>query len=313
MKNQLVMYVIASYCALSSLMFAKIKYTGHETVVLDGGFESKNAFINYIIIGKQRYILKQKKDISQIAASAMRDSFAAYIARNLGITHLVKIIAPEDNILGKVYQNYPATVHTIVPGVTIRNLINSKYSYLTLQLITLSKLNEKWLDTILPQISWHKQLSIMVALDLFLCNTDRHRGNIFYDESTDSFYAIDMDNIYRLNMPEIACAHLDRMIYVDKRKFTKQEIEALMILKSTLERLLKKYTPHKLIDCLHKCAHKAGYINLKSYVDKKIGKKIARQIARHEEIIVQSYASIQTFVMMLNKVINTYYKKGKVL
>ena len=52
---------------------------------------------------------------------------------------------------------------------------------------------------IIYRMTWHVQLPIIVALDLFICNTDRHRGNLFYDAVTDTFCAIDMDDIFRCN------------------------------------------------------------------------------------------------------------------
>ncbi|HLJ30813.1 MAG TPA: hypothetical protein VKU36_00095 [Candidatus Babeliales bacterium] len=308
MKMYAAWYIMFLCCTASFFMNAKIKYTGREEVVIDGGFESKNAFINYVVIAGQRYILKQKKDISKIVSAVMRDALAAYIAKDLAIANLVKIISPYDHITGKKYPDCSATLHTIAPGRCVRELVDSKYFQLSLQQISFSKWNDTWLDDILVQMVWHKQLPIIIALDLFICNTDRHRGNIFYDELTDSFYAIDMDNIYRENTPDFVCACLDRMIHVDKRKFSRKEISSLVTLKNTLEFLLKKYPARKIMQRLYKCARKAGFVNIHSYHDVHIGRKIARQITRHEEIIMQSHKSLYKLVKMLDEVITNHQK-----
>ena len=37
-----------------------------------------------------------------------------------------------------------------------------------------------WLtEIIIDQMTWHRQLPIIIAFDLFISNTDRHRGNLF--------------------------------------------------------------------------------------------------------------------------------------
>src|SRR5580698_1201620 len=77
----------------------------NETIFVEGGFESPNAFINYVVINGARYIVKQKKSCSQTIASVFRDALASYIAQNLKIAHSVEIISPEHDIPGKVYQH----------------------------------------------------------------------------------------------------------------------------------------------------------------------------------------------------------------
>lgn len=288
---------------VSTFSFSKVSLS--EIAFLEGGFESKNAFINYVVINGQRYIVKQKKECAQTIISVIRDALAAYIAKELGIAHSVEIISPDDDISGKIYQHCPATLLSIAAGKIIRHLAEDhKYFRLSLQQRDPVGLDEKilnkWLDeTIIFQITWHKQLPIIVALDLFVCNTDRHRGNLFYDDKTDSFCAIDMDNIYRRNLPEFACQNLEKMMYVDNKKFTKKEIRALKRMKKTLEFLLQKYTPDKIIAQLYTFAQQAGYVNDGSEVNKSVTKKIEL----HKDIIKQSYRSTRKLISILNNIV----------
>jgi hypothetical protein len=276
-----------------------------ETDFLEGGFESKNAFINFVIINGKRYIIKQKKECNKTIISVIRDALAAYIAKDLGITHSVKIISPRENIIGKIYNNCPAALLSIAKGKIIRHLgTNHKFFRLSLQQRTPGgfdeKILDKWLDeTIISQITWHKQLPIIVALDLFLCNCDRHRGNLFYDDETDSFCAIDMDNIYRHNLSKFACRNLRKMIKRDHKEFSQKEILALKKVKKTLEFLLQKYTPDIIIDQLEQCAYQAGYVNDEAPVNLSITKKLLF----HREVIHESYKSCLKLISILEKII----------
>lgn len=272
---------------------------------LEGGFESKNSFISYVVVKGKRCIVKQKKQCTQTIISVIRDALAAYIAKDLKVAHSVDIIAPDDDISGKVYDHCPASLLSIAAGKIIRHLgENHKYFRLSLQQrnpmnIDVKILN-RWLDeTIISHITWHKQLPIIIALDLFICNTDRHRGNLFYDDITDSFCAIDMDNIYRRNLPEYACQNLEKMIYVDNKKFRKKEKRALKKMKKTLEFLLQNYTPDIIIAQLYRFAQQAGYVDNGS----KINKGIAKKIERHKGIITESYDSTRKLISILDDII----------
>jgi hypothetical protein len=297
--------------SISTLSLSKASV--NEIAYLEGGFESSNAFINYVVINGVRYIVKQKKECKKTIISVIRDALAAYIAKDLGIAHSVEIIPTDNDIIGKVYQHCPATLLGIAKGKIIRQLAQDhKFFQLSLQQRNVDKnvdkLDEKilnkWLDeTIISQITWHKQLPIIIALDLFLCNSDRHRGNLFYDDVTDSFCAIDMDNIYRRNLPQFACQNLKKMVNVDKKKFSKKEIKSLKKMKKVLELLMQKYTPDKVIAQLYKFAQQAGYVD----DDSEINHSVTKKIEWHKNIINQSYRSTRKLISILNDII----KKSK--
>jgi len=244
------------FFTMTCSVFSKNNYTYKEIVILVGGFESNNSFISYVTIDGVRYLVKQKKTVSK-QFSVVRDTFAAYIAKDLGIAHSVKIISPEEKFPGKKNVTWPATLHTIASGKTIRSQPKSKYYNLCLkQRLPSSILSvNRWLtETIIHQMTWHKQLPIIIGLDLFICNTDRHRANLFYDPETDSFCAIDMDNIFRRDLPALACQKLTLMID-RKKEFTKDEILALTSMRDTIQFLLGKYPVKKLIKKLRHLAY----------------------------------------------------------
>lgn len=197
----------------------------------------------------------------------------------------------------------PGAILTIAPGATIRDQPESRYYNLCLKQRTIDGdlLPHRWLtEQIIHQITWHKQLPIIIGLDLFICNTDRHGGNLFYDLHTDSFCAIDMDNIFRRDLPALACAKLQVMINHQKQ-FTHEEIEALKGVRDTIQFLLDRYTSKQLIAQLHFFIKQAGF-------SKRIlrAEKMAKKIARHEATIRESRASAHKLIQLLNKIINNF-------
>ena len=169
------------------------------------------------------------------------------------------------------------------------------------------KVTGQWLtEKIIDQMTWHKQLPIIIALDLFICNTDRHGGNLFYDPKTDNFCAIDMDGIYRKNVPEMACEKLTMMMNMYHKKFTMKEVIALIKVKKTLKSLLTNYTSKHLINKFNFFIQKAGFIKGSSLYTERIEKKVAH----HELMIVESRASVHKLIALLDKIINKFYAKN---
>jgi len=283
-----------------------IDYTGNEKIVLTGGFESTNAFISYVTINGHNYIIKQKKR-SNSQLGAARDALAAYIAKDLNIAHAVAVIAANVDVPGKINSVWPATLHTIAAGKTVRSQKESKYYALALkQRLPGVKITGQWLtEKIIDQITWHKQLPIIIALDLFICNTDRHSGNLFYDPETDRFCAIDMDSIFRRDLPEMACQKLDEMINVHLKEFTEKEIKALISVKKTINFLLSKYSSQHLINKFRFFVKQSGFIKGNPLYTE----RVQRKIAHHESMIITSRASLHKLMAMLNGIINKFYDK----
>src|SRR5579863_2744438 len=108
-----------------------ISFSG-KRVTLINTVESKNCFVSYVMINGRRYLIKQKKmENKQIAV--VRDALAAFIVRSLKIAHEVDIISFKKPFPGKMYDGWPATLHTIAPGETVRKQPDSIYSQLRLR------------------------------------------------------------------------------------------------------------------------------------------------------------------------------------
>lgn len=285
----------------SQCLFSKIRYTGNNKVFVTGSLESANSYISYVSINKKPYIIKQKKDNTKQIMAVALEALASYIAKDLKIAQIVQIIEAKDPIPGKLYSSYPATLHTLASGKMVSQLQGHKYFLLCLKQRDLkrNKIIGQWLtETIVDQITWHKHLAMIIALDLFISNTDRNRRNLFYDEKTDSFCAIDMENIYKRNVAEMACEKLHQMIDIRQKEFSLEEVEALKIVNSTLKFLCKKYPPYKVIACFDKYLALAGYVKNNSFISTKLLKKIER----HKDMVKQCYESTQKLILILNDI-----------
>lgn len=277
-----------------------IYYAGKEKATLINTIETRNCVVSYVTINGVVYLLKQKKDPKKQLA-VVRDALAAYIAECLGIAHRVDIIPFKHKFPGKPRSEWPATLHTIAPGETVRAQKDSKYSALRLRQFwaCAKNFNEKGLTrAIITYMTWHRQLPLIVALDLMIGNSDRHCGNLCYDRKTDTFCAIDMDDTFNKDLCLIACQKL-KMMQNEQIIFTKEEISALKTLRKTLYFLIRKHKTKDIVTKLHIYAKKAGFVKgSEIYTD-----SIAKKLRLYEKMIIESNASAQKLIILLDAII----------
>jgi hypothetical protein len=281
--------------------YHKIHYTGKEVVTLLDTFETKNCFISYVLIDGHRYLLKQKKDARKQLA-VVKDALAAYIAKKLNIAQRIIIIDANKKFPGKIKESWPATLHTIAPGETIRVQRQSKYNALRLKQkwAQAESFNDKGLTSaIINFMTWHEQLPIIVALDLFIGNSDRHPGNLCYDPTTDTFFAIDMDDTFNKDLCLLAYKKLKVMMHDKNVSFTKEEIAALACMRDVLHFLIRKNKPRDVIAKLYTFAHKAGF----DKESKMYNENVRRKLLFYERMIIQTYASANQLVTLLDSIV----------
>jgi hypothetical protein len=299
MKYSITFGIICFFSPVLSFVFEH----DYAEAICIGGFESKNCFISYVNIKDEKYIVKQKKRFKHQLA-VVREALAAYIAQDLDIAPLILVISSDRDIAGKINAMWPATLQEIAPGTMLRSLVNSKYYALSLKQIcdNHESLAEKGLtEKIINHMSWHWQLAIMVALDLFIANGDRHCGNIFYDHKTDTFTAIDMDTTFNCDLCLLAYNNLEIMLR-DGKKFSKAEIRALKSMRDTLEFLAQKYKSDDLIAKMYEFARQAGLIR---------GDKFCSNFAQHklllfELTITSTGISVYQLIALLDTIIKNH-------
>lgn len=287
-------------CIIMPSLFSKIEYTGKEKVSLIETVETRNSFVSYVKIKGRKYLVKQKK-IYKHQLAPVREALAAYVAKALKIANEIYVIKSKKKFPGKKKQNWPATLHTLA-GETIRKQQNCKYKALRLRQFwaQAQSFSEKGLTrAIINHTTWHKQLPVIVALDLFTGDSDRHCGNLCYNPTTDTFCAIDMDDTFNKDLCVLACKKLAFMMKNKNVIFTREEINALKVMKETLKFLVNKHKPKDLIEKLYYFAKKAGFTKGNDLYND----RIRRKLLYFEKMIRQTHKSAYELIALLDKII----------
>ena len=150
----------------------------------------------------------------------------------------------------------------------------------------------------------HPQLITVVALDTFLCNHDRHRGNLFYHSKTNRFCAIDMDSSFKYNLADLACKNFTNMAKKNLFPLTRRELLALIKYKKSLEFLLNKHQPEDTIKVFNDFIAQAGFVEGSSLYSP----KMAAELDRNKAMIRQSYEDIKKLVKILDGIIQRAIK-----
>ncbi len=299
--------LVVFWCMVTLSVFSKMSRVIHQRkqdISLVNTIETKNCFVSYVSINGTIYLIKQKKDYKKQLA-VVRDALSAHVARTLrGIAHQIEIIGAQQEFSGKIKQFWPATLHTLAKGETVRKQSKCRYNALRLRQFwaQAQSFQEKGLTkAIIEYMTWHPQLPEIVALDLFIGNSDRHCGNLCYDPVTDRFCAIDMDDTFDKDLCKLACKKLSYMIKVEKVVFNKDEINALKHMRDTLKFLVSKHRPNELIQRLRFFARQAGF----SIGGLLYNPRIEKKLSSYEVMIIKSYKSTYELIALLDTIIDS--------
>ena len=279
----------------------------HNTIIVYKKLNKKRAYLRFIKDAlNNRFMVKQKKDSFDLAhIRVITEMLSAYIAQCMGIpAQWVKILKSDRSFPGKVKKEWPATIHTLVPGCKLSMLKKSSpYYKLYIKQDNNLALPEEELGLnrlVIANMSLHPDLAVLMALDTFLSNMDRHTGNCFYDKKSDRFYAIDMDNIYSsgkntMLCSSLACYQIKRMLKNKSIKFSVHEIEALKRYKATLKKLIKNFPPKKLHNKMYDFAREAGFHSRSKIYSHGVKKLMFN--------VNLAYKEVNKLVIFLNKLI----------
>ncbi len=151
----------------------------------------------------------------------------------------------------------------------------------------------------LAWMSKHITLIKIVALDTFVCNHDRHRGNLFYDSTRNIFCAIDMDSSYKYNLCAMACQKLMEMIKDKKLKLRGKELYALIEYKKYLNFLIKTFRPEGIMDMYDYFATKAGFVEGSPLYTS----TVRGELVSNKTMIMQSYEDAKKLVGIVDNLI----------
>jgi hypothetical protein len=249
------------------------------------------------------FLIKQKtsKFLRKILG-VVRDSLTAHVAESFGdIAHKVDVIPAGTSFPGKPRLDWPATIHTVAPGKMIKAQ-NSEYNRMDIK-----QANVGFRRDMLYWMGKHPFLVMLVAMDTFLCNHDRHRGNLFYKQSTDSFCAIDMDSAWKYNLCALACKKFTAMLNDRHLRLSSRELKTLKLYKEYLEFLIDKHHPEDTLAMYNYFAEKAGFIEGTVLYTQ----KIALELERNRRMIKESYRDVQRLIIILDELIKISKKRLK--
>jgi len=273
--------------------------------------EQKNSYIVFIKdVNGNHYVVKQERDRTlKNQFRALCEVLCARIASEIAIpSHHVRLLPVGVSFPGKFIVKRVATLHTLVPGKTIRTLVEGHYAKLDIKQATDTNVpveKQGFTERTIFYMSLHPQLPYIVALDTFTGNKDRNKANILYDEETDSFYAIDMSLMHdatqeKQSVVQIACQQVYNMIDRHK-KYTDKELQALSQYRLVLQDLVKKFPPKKTCELFDAILMESGLLSQQSGYDEK---EINALLSLYKRAIKESYVDVKKLIYLLYILIN---------
>lgn len=256
-----------------------------------------------------KFIVKQESRAEPyLQMSVARDSVGSWVAFSAGIpANRVVIIPAYCSFPGKKHLHLPATLHNFVPGTIVTKLTDPlrQYKVRIQQFMMVDRIPEKeWGLTraVIQNMSFHPDLPVIVALDTFLGNADRHQGNFFYDPASNRFTAIDLESSFEKDLAIYACRNIKAMNKNTHEVLTVKELKGLKIYRDVLKKLIRKHTPQKLHKMIVEAAYGGGVLIRKAA-------NIKEKLERYEENMQKNYSSCKRLVGLLDRLIKMHSKQ----
>jgi|GEM_PF-3180527 len=279
-------------------------------------FESSHSYIAIVKHKKTLYIVKQKKykhSIRKSITQAILADVLAFSTKQI-VSQRVWVIPKNKKFPGKKYDDEPASLHTIVPGMSVYNWRHS------LKRIRLRRVEELLSDFsikldryqgidigVIGNMTKHNDLPPIVALHLITGFYDCHNKNIFYDYNINRFSIIDMDSCYRSNLTGPSYAALSKILLryrMNKKYVPSHKLRnALLSFADTIELIIKKNPIETVRTILLEL-----YDLLKVTDNPVEQKKFLRSISRIEPFLLRSYSQGKKIVSLIR---STLLNRGK--
>ena len=296
--------------ALCSLIVAQSMYSelivnlDSTNVRLIETLEMRFCYISFIELDGQEYIVKQKKsDFQRKLLGVVRDSVMAHFSEGFINAHRVGTIPAGKEFVGKPRTDWPATIHTIARGKMIKAQ-DSPYDKMDIK--------QGEVGFRLDMLKWMMRddaIMRMVAYDLFLCNHDRHKGNLFYNPKDKTFCAIDMDSSFRYNLCDLACGYFQALLASKDFRLKNKQIAALIKLKGYLQFLIDNFSPKCTLKMYDYFLFKAGFVEGAAFYTP----KHFEEVQSNKRVIARSYEDAKRLVQILEHVIDKAKKKSEML
>ncbi|MCX5925405.1 MAG: hypothetical protein NT124_03910 [Candidatus Dependentiae bacterium] len=249
----------------------------------------------------KKYIVKQEaRDQLSWHMPVARDMLGSYIAQSVGVpANKVEIIPAYTSFPGKKNNDFPATLHEVVPGIKVTSLKKPFKAFkVFIQQPVKSTVPKQWWGLtrlVINNMASHQDLPQIVALDTFIANADRHKGNFFYCSRSNRYYAIDLESSFDQNLAYYACKLIRGMLDNEQEIITQQELEGLRIYRKTLKRLLKRHSPESMYRKLLEFSMQGGLIS------RSARRIVLDKLSFYQEQIHKNYASCKKLIVLLDK------------
>ncbi len=234
------------------------------------------------------------------------ESFCSYIAESVDAPiNVVEVIPTDIEFTGKIIEGRVASLHTFARGRQLNKPgpyhdLNIRRQFLLLinaakQGLLSQKEKERCMVSMIADMSRHHQLPIIVALATFVGDRDYGRNNLFYNPKRDQFCGIDMEKSFRKDLSQKLYQFFVGILDDLSVQLNNSELEALILYRNTLKKLLRKNKPEFLKELLDE-------IIIKSKIDL-FSEAISNQIKKYKENIDKMYISTKKLVKILDEVI----------
>jgi hypothetical protein len=242
--------------------------------------EARNCFLGLLRrkTDNRLFLIKQKKRLVRIALSIFESILADLVARTMSElrSQEVFVVQAGCKFPGKQEAQWPASVHTVVPGKsilqwkrsdnqTLRKWFSGFHLRQNFKLSEFEKIITGVTEDIIKSMSFHPDLPHITAFHTILGYYDGHNGNIFYDPDTNHFYIIDMDSICKANLCKITLKNFEKMIHDKSVKFSRLELAALKKYADTLETLMERNPYQRIVDITNEIGVQIGSDFIKKY------------------------------------------------
>ncbi len=270
-------------------------------VVTRRPYASRNSHMFLLKSKETQWLIKQRKGAyvdSQL--TPVLETLGTSMAERIGIIcNHVRLVPINACKKYKRAKNRPATLHSLVPGVSPR--ATKHMASLNIHQTMERPCGKKcgFTRPVISGMALHASLPAIVALDTFIGNSDRSSVNLLYDPNTDNFYAIDFGFSFKSNLAKGALATL---IALDGSRavLSLSEVQALTKYRDTLQTLLTVYRPETMIAQFRVLVKQAGLFSKSaSFAEGK--KKLKQTLALHERFMHDTHHSTTKLVRYLNE------------
>ena len=258
-------------------------------------------------IHNEQLLLKQAiKSHPKAQIKLIYDVIASHMAQALGLPCAeIELIPLSDICCHKFFSDQIALLMTRVPGIIIRK--GSKYFKLDLrQKIKKGDVEKTGVTLeVMRNMSLHKDLALMLALDTYLGNSDRSPGNASYDEANDRFYAIDFGESFDLPLCRGVRVTLKK-IKDGTYKLTSDEWESLALYKRALQNIVQLYPPEKIGQELDYLIDYSGLID-QTLVNRKFSGDIKDTVEKIKKFMDVQYSETRELIHFIDTILGSQH------